>query len=264
MPSTLLKFDKLRNIRDLKGMRTPEGRTIRPGKLIRSGHLSDLVDSDRDRFNGRISAIVDFRSDEEKGRQPDRSVEGAKYYHIPVVESLTAGISREEEADRRISSLLLLKPREAREYMCRLYSSFALGPAALEGYGKFLRILRQPHKGAVLWHCTAGKDRAGIGAVLIEEVLGIDRGDIMEDYLKTKDYLAGEIQYLIQMIKGREKTTSPLADEALGYLFGADLDYLQAFYDTVDQSYGSMQGFLEKGLGVTREDCEAMREMYLE
>ena len=179
------------------------------------------------------------------------------------MDDLTAGISREEESDKTAVAMLLLRPKEALEYMCNMYRAFALTDFGVSQYAKFIRILEQPHDGAVLWHCTAGKDRAGIGAVLIEEILGIDREDILEDYHLTNLYLEKEIRFLSDMIKKQEKTSSPLADESLKYLFGADEQYLRSFYAAVDQKYGSMQNFLEKGLGVTAARQAAMQEMYL-
>lgn len=263
MPSTLLSFERLTNIRDLTGMQTPDGRTVRPGKLIRCGHLANLTDRDQSALTGRVSVIADFRSYKEKSRQPDREISGAEYHHIPIVDDLTAGISREEESDKTAVAMLLLRPKEALEYMCNMYRAFALTDFGVSQYAKFIRILEQPHDGAVLWHCTAGKDRAGIGAVLIEEILGIDREDILEDYHLTNLYLEKEIRFLSDMIKKQEKTDSPLADESLKYLFGADEQYLRSFYAAVDQKYGSMQNFLEKGLGVTPARQAAMQEMYL-
>ena len=264
MHSTLLSFETLHNIRDLGGMPAADGRTIRPGKLIRSGHLADLSDNDRARLSESLRVIVDFRTDEEKNRQPDKELPSVEYFHLPVVDSLTAGISREEESDRRVSSLLLLKPKEAKEYMCRLYSSFALESFALSQYRRFIDILLQPREKAVLWHCTAGKDRAGLGAVLVQELLGVSREDILDDYLYTGECLAQDIRMLTAWVKKEEGTDSPLADEALRYLFGAEKEFLLSFYHAVEQQYGDTDAFLHKGLGVTDDERAALRKMYLE
>lgn len=263
MPSTLLSFEKLHNVRDLGGMTTRDGRTIRPGKLIRSGHLSNLADNDREQLTGMISAIADFRSHKEKGRQPDMEIPGADYYHIPIVDDLTAGITREEEADKTAVALLLLKPKEARKYMSRMYEDFVRSDYGVSQYAEFLRLLRRPHENAVLWHCTAGKDRAGIGAVLIEEALSVNRDEIIEDYLLTNVYLADDIRFLSEMVKKKEGTTDPLADESLKYLFGADEEYILSFYKAAEEKYGSVEGFLQKGLGIGPEDRAALEKIYL-
>ena len=69
--STLLEFEKLHNTRDLGGMKNSDGRSIVPGKLIRSGHLSKLPESDIIKLQEMIDTIVDFRSDEELEENPD-------------------------------------------------------------------------------------------------------------------------------------------------------------------------------------------------
>ena len=263
MPSRLLPFEKLNNVRDLGGMPAQDGRKIRDGKLIRSGHLADLTDSDRGILSELIGDVVDFRSRKERNRQPDLEIPGVKYHHIPVVDDLTAGITREEEADKTAVAMLLLRPVEAREYMCHMYTNFVNSEYGVSQYGAFLRLLRQPHRKAVLWHCTAGKDRAGIGAVLIEEILGVSRQEIIEDYLLTNVHLEEDIHLLSAMVKKKERTDSPLADESLKYLFGADEEYILSFYREAEKKYGSMEDFLRGRLGVTEEDRAAMQEMYL-
>lgn len=263
MPSRLLPFEKLNNVRDLGGMPAQDGRKIRDGKLIRSGHLADLTDSDRGILSELIGDVVDFRSRKERNRQPDLEIPGVKYHHIPVVDDLTAGITREEEADKTAVAMLLLRPVEAREYMCRMYTDFVISDYCVSEYKKFLQVLRQPHEKAVLWHCTAGKDRAGIGAVLIEEILGVPREEIIEDYLLTNVHLAEDIRFLSEMIKRKEGTDSPLADESLKYLFGADEEYILSFYREVEKECVSMDSFLRDRLGIREKDRTAMQELYL-
>lgn len=264
MPSTLLSYESLPNIRDLGGMPARGGHTIKKGRLIRCGHLGAVSDSDLKKLTGRLSVIADFRTTREKTMQPDRDIPDTAYYHIPLVDSLTPGITRETEADESIVSRLLFKPGEARTYMCRLYSSMATGRTQLAGYAEFLRILKKPHDQAVLWHCTVGKDRAGIGAVLIEEALGVSRDEIFADYLYTRECLRDEIHNLCETIKKKAATDSPLADEALSYLFGVDEEFLFSFYKAVEKEYGDMSTFFEKGLAVTAADRAAMQEMYLD
>ena len=91
MPSTLLSYEQLPNIRDLGGMPAQGGRSIRCGRLIRCGHLGAISDKDLDQLSGLLSVIADFRTTREKTRQPDRDIPDTAYYHIPLVDSLTPG-----------------------------------------------------------------------------------------------------------------------------------------------------------------------------
>ena len=264
MPSTLLKFDNLHNIRDLGGIQTGDGRRIRRGRLIRCGHLANLSDDDRFLLSQMLSTVVDFRTNQERNKQPDQEIPGVEYHHIPIVDSLTAGITREEESDKGAVALLLHKPKEAKEYMCDMYSSFAMGKYALSQYAKFIRLLTVPRDKAVLWHCTAGKDRAGVATVIVLELLGVSREEIIADYLYTRECLAEDILRLSAMYKKQEGTDSPLADESLRYLFGAEEEYILTFYNTVEQKYSNMDTYLSEGLGITQDEREKLRELYLE
>ena len=178
--SRKLNYKSLPNIRDLGGMRTDDGRQIKSGKLIRSGHLSRMPEDEVSALAGLVGAVIDFRSDGERIENPDALLADAEYYHFPVVQSLTPGVSREEESDRRAISQLLFTPEEAKNYMVEMYRSLASDYAVAQ-YAEFVRLLLQGNKKAVLWHCTAGKDRAGTAAVIIEEILGIPREVIIAD-----------------------------------------------------------------------------------
>ena len=286
MPSRLLIFDKLHNTRDLGGMRVPDGRSIRPGLLIRSGHLADLSEGDVARLSPIARTIVDFRTQDERREQPDREIPGAGNVHIPIVESLTAGISREALADLELFSLFLSKPAQARDYMCGMYGLLAEDFSAKQ-YGRFLQILLDA-EGGVLWHCTAGKDRAGIASAIVEEILGVPREDIVADYLMTNECLRRDIRSLTDLVKkmngmdsppadvapgylpsrGRlpepaGSSDSPTADVALGYLLGAKEEYIRSFYKAVDDKYGSFDGFVRDALGLDDAARAAFRDKYL-
>ena len=156
--------------------------------------------------------------------------------------------------------------------MIRMYRAFA-GDYAVKGYAEFVRLLLQGNKKAMLWHCTAGKDRAGTAAVIIEEILGIPREVIIADYLTTNEHLKGELIKLTAFVKQQAGTDafvkqqagtdSPLADESLRYLFGADEDFIKAYYEAAADKYGSMDGLIREGLGLSDRDREELKEMYL-
>ena len=257
-----IDFKNLHNTRDLGGMRAADGRTIRHERLFRSGHLSGLDPSDSDTIQSLVRTVIDFRTDGERREQEDTGMPGVENIHIPVVASLTAGISREKKADREVFQSLLLKPEEARSYMCGMYRAFT-DDFSVRQYARFIRILADAEEG-VLWHCTAGKDRAGIASVIVEEILGIPRETIIADYMATGDYLAADVRFLTEFMKKRAGTNSRMADEALNYLFGVDREYIHSFYDAVAEKYGDFHGFLQNGLSVSDEMITEFRDKYLE
>ena len=261
--SKLLSFEKLHNIRDLGGMTVSDGRSIVNGKLVRCGNLSELSEQDRAAFAALADTVVDFRTDGERSEKPDIEMPGIRYYHIPILDSLTAGITREEAADQAIFSKLGAEPDKARQYMCDMYHAFAESDFAAAQYARFIRLLMQPRKKALVWHCTAGKDRAGVGAAIIEEILGVARADIIDDYLMTNVYLQKEIAFLTEFVKKQSGGGSVMTDEALRYLFGAEQAYIEEYYHTIASKYGSFNCFLRDGLKVTVEDIRKLQSLYL-
>ena len=268
--STLIKFEKLTNARDLGGMKTADGRQIKKGRLIRSEQLVDLTPADKASLEDLIDTIVDFRNTEEATDQPDFVPSGVSYITNPILESFTAGVSREEKSDEELVANLVFKPAEASEYMRSMYRKF-LSDYCISSYSRFIRILLDNHEKAVLWHCSAGKDRAGVGAVIIEEILGVPRETIVADYLKTMDYLKGYLETFRKYIASEIEKSRPLSNnekavvyEAVGNLFGLDRSYLEAYYKTIDEKFGDFGTFIRKGLGLSEEQIEELRKNYLE
>lgn len=251
-------------------MKSADGRQIRKGKLIRCEQLVDLTPADKARLGELIDTIIDFRNPEEAADQPDYVPSCVRYIANPILESFTAGVSREEKSDEELVANLVFKPSEASEYMRSMYRKF-LSDYCISSYSRFVRILLDNHEKAVLWHCSAGKDRAGVGAVIVEEILGVPRETIIADYLKTMDYLAAYIETFRKYISSEIEKNRPLSDieravvyEAVGNLFGLDRSYLEAYYKAVDEKFGDFGTFIRKGLGLGEEEIEQLKADYLE
>ncbi|MCR4956711.1 MAG: tyrosine-protein phosphatase [Lachnospiraceae bacterium] len=258
----LLEFDKLHNTRDLGNMQTIHGGRIKEGKLIRSGHLFRMSEEDKTKMETMVDTVIDFRTKEERQEKPDVVMNGIFYYPIIIMDRLVAGVTREEEADQRASRLFLEQPESAKEYMCNMYRSFA-EESAVEGYARFFQHLLKRKEKATLWHCTAGKDRAGIAALLVEEILEAKKEEIIADYLATNDYIKQEVEAIKQHLMGDESVDKKAADRALSYLFGARKEYLDCYYDEINNKFGSFQNFVEQGLCLSASDVEKLREIYL-
>ena len=264
--SSLIPFKKLNNVRDLGGMKTANGRLIRSGSLIRSGHLSGLIPEDVDSLKVLVDRVIDFRTPQEREENPDTIVEGIEYTCMPVLDTLTEGLTREKEADKKVFLQYLTRPREAAGYMSRMYQSFAQD-YALSQYAQFLKLLKAGSRKAILWHCTAGKDRAGIASALIEEILGVPREEIIADYLATNEYLKRELSFLSGFVKKQagieDGAENQLAEEAIRNLFKARKEYIESFYGEVDRRYGSFRRMTKDALGLNADDISLLREKYL-
>ena len=68
-----------------------------------------------------------------------------------------------------------------------MYRRFVSDPFAIAQYTRFVdEIIESAERGeAVLWHCTAGKDRAGFVSAVIEALMGASADEITADYMVT-------------------------------------------------------------------------------
>ena len=262
--SQKIEFEKLRNTRDLGGMKTVDGRTIKTGKLIRSGHLIAASEKDQEKLAGLIDTVVDFRSDRECTERPEPHISGTNYYHIPVLEETKPGVTRDEDSYEEVRKKMLGEAEIARKYMIRVYGGFVTSEYCRAQYERFIRLLLEDHGKAVLWHCTAGKDRAGFGTVIVQELLGVSKADIMEDYLMTNVYMEPEIRGIAESIRKKTGFMDEESEKALRYLFAAWQDYLEGTYSLVKERYGDFDGYIRDGLHITDEEREILKEKFLE
>ncbi|MBQ7064942.1 MAG: tyrosine-protein phosphatase [Firmicutes bacterium] len=228
----------IRNIRDLGGIRTAAGRMIKPGMLIRSGNLSQAEEHEL----AGISTVIDLRTSAERSERPDR-LYGREYLLLPVFEEITAGISHEKGAeDNGVPDM-----RDLYRWL----------PA--EHGDDFRRILRAVMEhdystGAVLWHCSEGKDRGGLTAALILEILGADRGTIMEDYLKTNIVSLPKAEGVREQLRA---TRGEDFAESIFRALIADPSYLEAAWSVMGDGY-------PERIGLSDDDIAAFREKVLE
>ena len=157
------------NVRDLGGWKTVDGKRVRQGLLFRTSALDcyseserkmkDLVTPDgKSTLKGvlGIKTEIDLRVDHESdgGYPPEGKTEsvlgeGVNYLHCPIL----------------------------------------LGPEnylnSVESLRRIFSTLADPQNYPVAYHCRVGADRTGFVSYLILALLGVDREDVLRDYLFT-------------------------------------------------------------------------------
>lgn len=264
MISRRLEFEKLLNTRDLGGMTGADGRKIRSGKLFRSGHLAAASSGDLEKLAGMIGLSIDFRTDQECSEKPEPQMKGVKYTRIPILEEQDAGVTRDQASFKEVLRKMVYDANIARTHMIGTYRDFITKPHCVSQYERFARLLLDEQPKGILWHCTAGKDRAGFGTVIVEELLGVSRQDIRDDYIYTNTCLEPDIRFLTEKVCSQPGVNRETAAEAVAYIFSAQMDYLDSAYEIIGQEYGSFENYIRLGLHISHEEQEKIREMYLE
>jgi len=278
--STPLTFEGLHNVRDLGSMRTVDGRTLVKGKLYRSDQLFSATQADLETLGTmNVRVIVDFRSGIEREEKPDPQLEGATNLHLPIIKDVRAGITRDEQSNRSIMRMIMSGQGTdltiIDTYMSNMYRGFVMDPYANEQYARFVDTVTEALQagGSALWHCTAGKDRAGFATAILLEALGVARDDIMADYLQTNECLAGVTAQLVGMLSSRALTSGQMQlDEqmlatmktALDHFFRADESFLAGAYTAAEERFGSFEAFLVQGLGIDEAKREELRRLCLQ
>ena len=251
------------NARDLGGIETANGRTVRAGRLIRSGELSRITDADRQKLlQAGLKTVVDLRAEREMNDRPDVVIPGVQYLHCPILEQMT-GITR-EETDGEVPPYFraaIMAGRNAADRMAGLYLPLVESEYSTVHYAQFLQTVLHHEEGALLYHCTQGKDRAGIATMLVLSALGVSRECILKDYLLTNGYLAEMVDQVV--VEARRYSDSPDLEFAVRAFEAASERYLNNAWASIDRDYGSTEAYLEQKLGFGAHEAAALREKYL-
>ncbi len=259
-----IHLEALRNTRDLGYLSTRNSRHVLPKKLIRSGALSGATKSDLDRLvqDYQVRTVIDLRTPEERQKNPDpeEHMPGVAFYHAPILGFSATGITRENGLEGMIALLVDL-PETPLSLMQKLYPRMLLDEMGRAGYSRFFEILLQCDEGAVLWHCSAGKDRAGLASVLLLHILNVSPERIRADYLATNRFLGGRADELLQLIPSDYLTPEVL--KSLAILNSADESFLDAALTGAEREYGSLDTYLKEALGVDESAKKDLREKFL-
>jgi protein-tyrosine phosphatase len=123
----------------------------------------------------------------------------------------------------------------------------------------FDELLGLDDREALLFHCTAGKDRTGIGAALVLSALGVDRQTILADYEATNEYWKSDRESRIQQM-----VSQGMDEKSVRSMMAADPAYLEVTFRTLEEKYGSIDNFLKKEMELTPRKLAALRAKYTE
>lgn len=263
-----IALEGLKNTRDLGGFETDCGFKVKYGRLIRSGELFNASEADKKLLSDKyhLSEVIDFRTEAERSQKPDPEIAGAVYTVNPILKEETLGITREGEGApdgmKQMLGLVCSGTFDSKAYMKAIYKNIICDGYSRAQYKKFFEILLRPHSGAVLWHCSAGKDRVGVATALLLSALGVSREDIIEDYMKVNDFTAGEIESFISRLL--KDDSDEMHREHLRTMFQVDAAYIESVFDIIEKEWGGMEAFLAGEMGLDQGKLQVLKTLYLE
>lgn len=256
-----LGLTSIHNARQLGGY-IIGNKQIKQNLLLRTASLATLSGEDSvvlaDKYN--VQRIYDFRGEKEAMSAPDVIPGDASHLSLAISFAGTENASSAKSEGKDMLMMLVENAdNPAIQDMCEnMYDQIFFDEVSNDAYRRLFAdlVTLDPENGAVIWHCTQGKDRAGSASAMILAALGADRELIMEDYKLSKVYFDPFIQHI------------PVQNETqrnvLSTLISANPVLFEKTLDKVDATYGSFRNYLTECLGVTPEMMETLREKYLE
>jgi len=227
-PRVVVDFDLLRriggrNFRDLGGHPVDGGCRVQRGKIYRSAHLAQIPQEGPHPLAAiRLRTLVTLQSQlEVRHLGPPRAEfldSGVRWEHIPIGDSWFRddGFYKTETPPGHEHLVIVTEFRN--------------------GWQSFFKLLAERDVYPLVFHCSAGRDRTGVGAVMLLELLGVSRELIVADFLESNTTFP----------------KMPLSERQLDPIFSL-----------IDES-GGIESFLLDTLGLDITDLGAIRRDLLE
>ncbi|MBC3515966.1 tyrosine-protein phosphatase [Neobittarella massiliensis] len=227
------------NIRELGGYTNTQGQRLKLHAYLRSDSLHNLPESSKEAlYRYGVGCVIDLRSDSEVERHPC-VLDGYKdicYHHISMSDNMHA---------------TAFDPATLPESMSDLYISL------LDEHGQAIRRVFEEfidhRRSCCLFHCTAGKDRTGVIAMLLLKLAGVDDECVEADYAVSEDNLR-------QLIAGAQEQLDQYHVPA--YLFASNPAEMQKTLCHLEETYGGATGYLSH-IGFSDDEIEVLRHSLL-
>lgn len=260
-----IKLKKTKNMRDMGGFVVEGGKTMRYGKLIRSGRLSKLPPKTVSALAAmNIGTVIDLRTQREINEHPPTLLEGATYHYLYLPGAAHPEQSKSRHMAREVYAQSKRVKRDfgtPENYMVEMYKHIVFDPECQKKLRTVFDILLSEEK-CVIFHCNSGTDRTGIIAMLIETVLGADKQTILDDYMASR-IIQRRRRYWQRV--GLIIVPVPLHFKRL--LFWQMLpkpQYMLRLIGEIEQRYGTVKNYVQEALGVTDSQIELLKSKYLE
>ena len=257
-PGTQLAFAGGNNFRELGGYLADEGKHVKWGQIYRGIPTGKLTgEADRRLLDSLgLRLILDLRSSGEAKKEPDYAPDGARLVQI-------CGLCAEDGAEIAFApgdiEKLMQTAEEGESISQRLYRRMLTGNKAFKELFRALEAGETP----ILFHCSAGKDRTGVAAMLILLALGASDATICADFARTNVCRKAQIDALLAQ-HAAEIAADPACRMRYYAMAGVDPAAAPFVLDTIRRKFGSAENYLETEYGLTPARLMRLRRMYLE
>lgn len=255
-----IELEGVTNARQLGGYIGADGRKVKADVLLRTGKLAGATPEAIQKLEDvyHLTEVIDFRTSSEKEAEPDPEIPNAVNVGVSVMEEEGSAATVASASDPMAAMIEYAKSGA----VASMYTDMVRSEYAQQGYAQFFQELVKHEDGAILWHCTGGKDRAGLATVLLLSALGVDQETILQDFNLSNEYYTDMADQMAAAAEAQGCTEEEI--QSVRDLCGVNRAYMEAALDVIDEEYGSMAEYLKNQLKVTEEDIAVLQEKYLE
>jgi protein-tyrosine phosphatase len=252
-PESKVSFN---NFRDLGGLVCADGKRIKSGKIYRSPVLKPKTDADRLFITEKsLDAILDLRTDIEMIEKRDWVPQGCNYIHIPFFSE--NDFPHLPVAKNARMKTIFLRGTHVDEPVLEKRKSYQVMPFAREAFNKVFSLMDEGK--TFVFHCTEGKDRTGVCAMMIEYAFGCTFSQILEDYLRSNEEKPIHRRSALKLLGVNRK----LIDN-IYYCEGVHQELLELSIAAMLEKHTDPMSFLQNEYGVNPDRLAKWREFYLE
>lgn len=237
-----LKIDITFNTRDLGGYKTKDGKTTKMHAFLRSDLPTQITDhSQKFLLDYGVRCVVDLRSLAEVDSMPNAlsSIPEIDYYLLPMLDQTTSQGFNGKMPD----------------HMGTVYIDL-LNNSQMD-FGKMFHIFAQHKDSTNFFNCTAGKDRTGVTAMLLLNLVGVDKETILVDYEVTESNMHTVFEKQKMMIKEKYGIDVP------NHVFSSERFQMEMAIDYLEKKWGNAEKYLLDA-GVSEEDIRIVKSMLVD
>lgn len=237
-----LPLEGAHNVRDLGGFPTQDGGRTAWRQFLRADSLHRLSENEVAHLHDAgLRTVIDLRTRQEVQRAPNpfAAFADVHYLNLPLFDDLSpAALSRPRDgADHPLFHFYLDAIETRGAALCQILAEMA---AAADG--------------AVLFNCTAGKDRTGIIAALLLWLAGVPKAEIVADYAATEGFIPDLKRELLDLARHNGTDVVRYAR-----LLESPAPTMEATLDQLAHRHGGVEGYLDH-IGLPAADRARLRD----
>ncbi|UCE03285.1 MAG: tyrosine-protein phosphatase [Candidatus Latescibacterota bacterium] len=253
------------NFRDLGGYRTADGRTVKWREVYRSGQLGQLTEEDVAALQKlELRTVVNFLLPDEiekhgADRLPDHTLSVAQ----PINSERAATFTRQVQQSIQTANFEAIPPELNPEFHRILLDD------GKKQYAALLRAVSDPANRPLAFHCSHGVHRTGTATAILLSALGVPWETIRADYLLSNEYRDEEVEKQLRQVRKLAADKQGISPEELDMtnveaFYVLDGSYIDGALERAVETFGSLDGYIRNGLGLTDEEVERLRDQLLE